>query len=60
MAEDNQIYPAEFARRMKKIKAAGDIEGGHSDADKLLCETLRSLGYGEGVDMFEAMSKWYA
>ena len=45
----------EFAAKMRKIWA--NNEGGadctHFDADKLMCDLLRQLGYGEGVDVFE-------
>jgi hypothetical protein len=37
-----------------------DKENQHSDADGLLCEVLRNLGYNEMVDVFESMDKWYA
>ena len=37
-----------------------DEEDAHVLADALMCEILRELGYGEGVDIFLNMSKWYA
>jgi hypothetical protein len=54
------ITPEEFRNRMETISENYDVECGHSDMDDLMCEVLRSLGYGEGVDIFEKAEKWYA
>lgn len=53
---------AEFADKMREIydKHADDEEMVHGEMDDLMCETLRSLGYGEGIDIFENTHKWYA
>ena len=62
------VTSQEFARRMKEIggipiegqeRTYYDPEGGHEKADSLLCEALRDLGYGEGVEIFETLEKWY-
>lgn len=58
--ENRLLLPNEFARLMKAISEDGDTEIAHSLADKLLCEALQSLGYGEGVEIFRKMHKWYA
>lgn len=57
----------EFSITMKQIENGEiyhedcyDEEDQHKDADKLMCNVLRSLGYGDGVDIFEKMHKWYA
>lgn len=65
MTETNETFeammtPAEFADKMREISRAGDTEMDHCEADDLMCALLRSLGYGEGVDIFEEMPKWYA
>lgn len=52
--------PHEFAEKMRKIDHDEDAENGHIKADALLMETLRALGYEEGVEIFENMTKWYA
>lgn len=63
--------PNIFARKMGEIAdmldkgedACGriiDQEDAHMMADKLMCEYLRELGYGTGVDIFEKIPKWYA
>jgi hypothetical protein len=54
------MTPEQFKRQMEKLNTGGDIEAEHSLADRLMCEVLRELGYGDGVELFEKMEKWYA
>lgn len=60
------LTPEEFAIAMAQIKTGVcydrmyDQEDQHFDADELMCNVLRSLGYDEGVDIFDSMPKWYA
>ena len=58
------ITPEIFAERMKNIQELYsdryDTEERHKAMDDLMCELLRELGYGEGIDIFEETSKWYA
>ena len=63
------MTPEEFKAKMREIydgKHADllgkrfDEEQTHELADELMVELLRSLGYGEGVDIFWNMHKWYA
>jgi hypothetical protein len=54
------MTPAEFFSKMKQISMNGDEEVAHVEADDLICGLLRQLGYGDGVDVFEDMPKWYA
>jgi hypothetical protein len=56
------LTPEEFANKMKSlyVKLGGDQEAFHADADDLMCVLLRSLGYAEGVEIFEKADKWYA
>ena len=48
----------------KEMKELADglycTEQGHIEADKLLAELLRLLGYDELIDNYESMRKWYA
>ena len=37
-----------------------DTESGHSVADEVLCDLLRSLGYDDVVDAWDRLPKWYA
>jgi hypothetical protein len=56
------MTPNEFARRMKEIDPGerGSHELAHIHADCLMCDLLRSLGYKEGVYIFENMELWYS
>lgn len=54
------ITPREFADQMKEFAKGGDLEVTHGMADDLMCKVLYRLGYGEGVEIFEEMDKWYA
>ena len=54
------ITPEVFKANMQKFADDYDTEGAHSDADKLMCELLTELGYGEGVEIFKRMERWYA
>jgi len=38
----------------------GDIEYDHEEADGVLCDLLRSLGYDDVVDVWVSVDKWYA
>lgn len=61
------LTPEEFAKAMKDIsnKLANppkdlpyyDEEDAHMEMDDLMCDLLRSLGYGDGVDIFENTDK---
>lgn len=53
--------PGEFFRVMKGI-AADKTEGDgchHLWADDLMCDLLRSLGYGDGIDVYDSIRKRY-
>jgi hypothetical protein len=55
------MTPSEFAEKMREIY--GEYyppEEAHVQADKLLCEVLKSLGYDEGVRLFEEATRWYS
>jgi hypothetical protein len=45
---------------LRQLKSAQDIEAAHGDADDTLCKFLRHLGYGDIVDAWEEVPKWYA
>ena len=36
-----------------------DIENGHVDADKILCDILLELGYKKLVECYRDVPKWY-
>ena len=56
------LTPEEFADRIRAIfqDVDHDVERAHGEADELLCDLLRELGYGDGVTIFENASKWYS
>ena len=68
--EDSPLTPEEFAKAMEDIsdklvnppkdRPYYDEEDVHIEMDDLMCDLLRSFGYGDGVDIFENTDKWYA
>ncbi len=64
MSELNVMTPEEFEKKMKEISEneyyKNNLQYWHEEADEQLCNLLRSLGYGKGVDLFEQHNKWYA
>ena len=59
MRKKKPISPKKFAEGMKKLQSS-DNEAAHSDMDNLMCELLKSLGYTEGVEVFQNQQRWYA
>ena len=58
----NEAKDVQCAERIGALEAlhGPDREVSHSDADELLVELLRSLGYHRTVAAFERLDKWYA
>lgn len=56
---NNPMTPEEFATKMREAEC-GDKEDTHIAMDGIMCTLLRSLGYGEGIDIFNSTPKWYA
>lgn len=54
------LTPEELAAAMEKICVGNDIEAEHQDADALMVMTLRKLGYGAAMDIFDSAKQWYA
>jgi hypothetical protein len=56
------MTPEEFAEEMRKLVAewGADAEAFHYRADELMTCVLCSLGYFEGVKVFDDADKWYA
>ena len=56
-----------FAQRMEEIVARAQpghperncSDGGHEDADDLLCEVLKGLGYDEGLKVYGEIVRWF-
>ena len=62
ISETTALRAEKFAEDMRENaeRYADDEEIAHSIADGIMCDLLRELGYGKGVDIFEDMPKWYA
>lgn len=60
------MTPESFETKMKEtydkynMKDGNAGEEGHMEMDAILVETLRSLGYDKGCDIYESVSMWYA
>ena len=56
------MTPEKFKLEMNELATSSglDEEGRHRRMDALMCEALRRIGYDDGIDIFEATSKWYA
>ena len=46
--------------KLKALVGSGDVEIAHGEADGVLCDLLRALGYGDVVDAWDDVEKWYA
>lgn len=47
--------------RLREIALSDDPETAHYEADTMLCEFLKSIGYRDVVEAYEAVEpKWYA
>jgi len=42
------------------LQGEGDTEANHGNADDILCEFLKGLGYENIVDEYNKIDKWYA
>lgn len=63
--DDTPMTPEEFKQAMTDAyrywwEAEHDEEYVHHNMDDIMCDLLRSLGYGEGIDIFENTPKWYS
>lgn len=59
------MTPEEFKQAMadayhKYWVIENDEEFVHIEMDEIMCDLLRDLGYGEGIDIFESTYKWYS
>lgn len=46
--------------KLKELQKNGDYESAHGDADEVLCELLKALGYEDVVAEWDKVGKWYA
>lgn len=56
------MNPEEFYKKMLQLKNdfGEDEEEVHIQMDKLMCDLLLMLGYGDGIEIFDETDKWYA
>ena len=48
-----------LAGRVDKRAAEHDADQSHLAAEELMCDLLKTLGYGQGVKVFLGMYKWF-
>ena len=58
--ENKLVPPAEFADQMEALALDGDEEARHALMDELMCHVLISLGYKDGIEIFNRTDKYYA
>ncbi len=46
--------------RLRELQSGTDIESDHEDADLVLCDLLRALGYDDVVAEWHKVDKWYS
>lgn len=50
----------EAIAKLKILKCMGDKEIAHCNADDVICELLKTLGYEDVVKEYDEIDKWYA
>ena len=45
---------------LQMLQQSHDTEMAHIDADDVLCELLKSLGYEDVVSEYQKINKWFA
>lgn len=53
------MNPEVFKSKMKKLAASNSLTKAarHKEMDSLMCKVLKSIGYGDGIDIFEKTKK---
>lgn len=46
--------------KLKTVQRWADAEAAHKEADEILCRVLNELGYGDVVEEWRQVRKWYA
>lgn len=49
-----------YIKRLKAAQEDHDTESAHAEADDVLCDLLKELGYIKIVEEYHKVSKWYA
>lgn len=58
MARSFDLRP--YIKRLKQAQEIADVESAHEDADNVLCDLLKDLGYDRVVEEYNKVEKWYA
>jgi len=56
----NNDLVVKYVLEISALCEAHDTETAHLEADKLLCELLRELGYAAVSEVFESLRKYYS
>ena len=54
------IDKEKYINELKELSEDDDTEMAHVVADTILCSILTELGYGEIVEEYDKIGKWYA
>ena len=57
---DKPINTRPYMKRLKAAQQDHDTESAHFEADDVLCELLKALGYTKIVEEYDKVKKWYA
>ncbi|MEQ3423051.1 MULTISPECIES: hypothetical protein [Citrobacter freundii complex] len=50
----------EAINKLKILQGIGDKEIAHCNADDVICDLLKALGYEDVVKEYDEIDKWYA
>ena len=42
------------------VAKSHDVEGAHIEADEVLCDLLKQVGFTKVVEVYNKLEKWYA
>lgn len=56
------MTPEEFEKELIILNEIyiNSPEDFHYRSDELMCNVLRALGYGKGIDIIESRERWYS
>lgn len=55
----NKELNDKYLSQLNDLITENDVEKKHIDADNILCELLKELGFNEIVESFNKLKKWY-
>jgi hypothetical protein len=54
------VTPEEFKAAIENVVSDGWYTGDwHEEADAIMCELLKQLGYGEGIEIYLSRERWF-